>query len=181
MLSRKLLKGKTHNVKLPGVTSENCWALQYVFIRGCMNTLLPWDMPSETLTWMQTYLSLLWGTLFSFKTYQEMGSCSLLYNSLMAWTLVQETGNVGSFPCSVRGERCKPASSPSPGNVLPPSYKLGCGRQHSPTLLLKLSHSLLIKKFGDGKKTPAYLPETCLSPDLSIYIKESLDQTHKET
>lgn len=46
----------------------------------------------------------LWGTLFSFKTYQEMGSCSLLYNSLMAWTLVQETGKVGSFPRSVWGD-----------------------------------------------------------------------------
>lgn len=83
---------------------KNCWALQYVFIHGCINTLLPWDMPSEILTWTQTFLSFLWGTLFSFKTHQEMGSRSLLHNSLMAWTLAQETGKVGSFPCSVRGD-----------------------------------------------------------------------------
>lgn len=115
MLSRKLLKGSIHNVKLARVNCKNCWALQYVFIHSCMNTLLPWDVPSETLTWMQMFLSFLWGTLFSFTTYQEVGSCSLLYNSLMAWTLVQETGKVGSFPCSVKGD-------PSP--LLPPHWAM---------------------------------------------------------
>lgn len=134
---------------------KNCWSLQSVFIHGCINTLLPWDMPSETLTWMQTFLSFLWGTLFSFKTHQEMGSRSLLYNSLMAWTLVQETGKVGSFPCSVRGD-------PSlflhlSGHVLCLSYRLLCARQHSPAFLLKLSQLLLIKKLGVRKKTACSL------------------------